>query len=266
MGAEQYHRVDMGKYFNIKQKAYLINVSDNRDQEQFESLSGAIVGRNGDVIALQISYPTDYGSPASQSQKHTFKLNTEAMGNGIQVIADLIRVEAGNIFHLKLRSNLEMYQRRQVPRIDTTIKMYQIQRNTSLDSYRKEYLRITGLMKSQGVPANLTMQDSTINLGIGGIRVECETRLNPSPLSLFFLGLDDNNIPVCALGDLVWERLEKDMRMCGYRFILVNKADQERIGSYIQSLHQQQKIAAPKPKANWELLDRMVYEGTLKQH
>jgi hypothetical protein len=98
MSAEQYHRVDMGKYFNIKQKAYLINVSDNRDQEQYESLSGAIVGRNGDVVTLQISYSTDYASPESQSQKHTFKLNTEAMGSGIQVIADLIRVEAGNIF------------------------------------------------------------------------------------------------------------------------------------------------------------------------
>jgi hypothetical protein len=258
MGNAHYPKVDLSKYFNHKQKVFLINVSENRDQELYESLSGAIVGRTRNSIALQIPYPTEYTSPANESRKHTFKLTSEAMGNGIQAIADLIRVESGNIFHLRLLSNIEMYQRRQVPRIDTTIKLFQIQRNSSLDVYRKEFLRIRAQIMSQGVPTNLAMQDAAINLGVGGIRVECEARVNPSLLSMFFIGLNDNEIPVYALGDLVWSRLENDMRMCGYRFIQISKTDQERINSYIQLLRKKQKIAVPLSRTNWELLDRMM--------
>lgn len=265
MSAEHYHRIDMSKYFNIKQKAFLINMNENRDRETYESLSGIIVGRSGDSVALQIPYPTDYASQVSQARKHTFKLNTEAMGNGIQVIADLVRVEAGNILHLKLRSNLEMYQRRQVPRIDTTVKLYQVQRNTSLDAYRKEFLRISDQLGRQGVPANLQMRDAVINLGVGGVRITGEAKSSPYALSLFLLEFDDHDIPVCALGDLVWDRLEKDTRMCGYRFILVSKADQERINSFIQAERKKQKISTPPAKTNWELLDRMVYDGAQKQ-
>jgi c-di-GMP-binding flagellar brake protein YcgR len=260
MSDAHHQRIDMSKYFRLKQKAYLINLSEHRDQEQYESLSGTIVGRGVDSIAIQVRYPTEYTSHANGSLKTTFKLTTEALGNGIQVIVDLLRVETGNVFHLKPRGNLEMYQRRQSPRIDDTIKMYQIQHNSSLEVYRREFRRITGLMKSQGVPANLVMREATINLSAGGVRVVCEAKVAPSHLSLFFFGLDDNQIPVCALGELAWNRIENDARMCGYRFIQISKADQKRIVSYIQSFLKRQNVAVSLHKANWELLDRMMYD------
>jgi hypothetical protein len=258
MSNAHHPKVDISKYFNNKQKVFLINVSETRDKDLYESLSGAIVGRTRDSIALQIPYPTEYTSPADESRRHTFKLTSEAMGNGIQVIADLIRVEPGNIFHLRILSNIEMYQRRQVPRIDTTIKLFQIQRNSSLDVYRREFLRIRTQIMNQGVPPNLAMQEAAINLGVGGIRVECEARVNPSLLSMFFVGLYDNEIPVCALGELVWSRVENNIRMCGYRFIQISKTDQERIRGFIQAFWKKQNIAVPAPKSNWELLDRMM--------
>jgi hypothetical protein len=261
MGNAHYPKVDISKYFNHKQRTYLVNVSEDRDKELYESLSGTIVGRSRDSITLQIPYSTEYAGSVSESRKHTFKLITEAMGSGIQVIADLVRVEAGNVFHLKLHSNLEMYQRHQVPRIDTTIKLFQIQCNSSLDVYRREFRKIVDSMKSQGVPSSLTMQEATINLGVGGIRVVCEAKVNPSVLSLFFVGLNDNKIPVCALGDLVWSRFENNMRMCGYRFIHISKADQERIRGFIHVLWKKRNVAIPQPRANWELLDRMMHDG-----
>ena len=256
-------RLDTSKYFNHKQMVFLINVSENRDQELYESLSGVVVGRGSDSIALQIPYPTEHVSPANESRNPVFKITTEAMGNGVQVLADLIRVEPGNIFHLKLRGGLEMYQRRQVPRIDTTIKLFQIQRNSSLDIYRREFLRIRAQILNQGVPSSLAMRDAVVNLGVGGIRVECEAKAHPSLLSMFFVRLYDSEIPVCALGELVWSRVGNDMRMCGYRFIQISKADQERIKGYIQLLLKQQKLVVPAPKSNWELLDRMMCDVAL---
>lgn len=261
MKEAHYHKVDMGKYFNLKQRAYLINVSEHRDREQYESLSGVIVGRGDNSIALKIPYHTDYGVPGNQGGKYSFKVNTEVMGNGIQVIADLLRVETGNIFHLGLRSNLEMYQRRQAPRIDAPVQLYQIQRNTSLDVYRREFAKIADQIRRQGIPENLAMREATVNVGMGGIRLLFEVKENPSQLSLFILRFQEDDMPICALAELVWERLEKDSRVCGYRFIQISKTDQERISGRIQTLRQERKITVSLPRANWELLDRMVYDG-----
>ncbi|NVN91508.1 MAG: PilZ domain-containing protein [Desulfuromonadales bacterium] len=263
MSDAHHPRVDTNKYFSHKQKAYLINVSKNRDHERYESLSGTIVGRSGNSIALQIPYSTEYASPG-KPQKHTFKLTTETMGNGIQVIADLVRIESGNIFHLNVCSNIEMYQRHRVPRIDTTIKLFQIQNKSSLAVYSSEFSSFTEQMKSRGAPPNLTLQEATINLGVGGIRVATETKVIPSQLSLFFIGINDNDTPVCALGELVWEYFEKDMRMCGYRFIQISKVDQERIRGFIHSLWKKQKRAVPQTRVNWELVDRMMYDQALE--
>jgi len=263
MSNVHFPRVDISRYFNHKQMVFLINASENRDQELYESLSGVVVGRSSDSIALQIPYPTEYVSPANESQKPIFKLTTEAMGNGVQVLADLIKVEPGSIFHLKPRGGFEMYQRRQVPRLDATVKLFQIQRNSSLDMYRREFLRIRAQILNQGVPASLAMRDTAVNLGVGGIRVECETKTQPSLLSMLFIRLCDNEIPICALGELVWSRVENDMRLSGYRFIQISKTDQERIRNYIQALQKQQKIVVPPPKSNWELLDRMMCDAAL---
>ena len=152
MSDAHHPKVDISKYFNHKQKVFLINVSENRDQELYESLSATVVGRGRNSIALQIPYSTEYTSPLNGSLKPSFKLTTEALGNGIQVVADLIRVGTGNIFHLELHGSLEMYQRHRPPRIDTTIKLFQIQSNISLDIYRKEFRKITGMMKNHGLP------------------------------------------------------------------------------------------------------------------
>jgi hypothetical protein len=256
-------RVDMSKYFNRRQKVYLINVSENRDYDLYESMSGTIVGRGGDSIAVQLTYPTDRATSASGARGASYKLTTEVMGNGIQVIADLVRVEAGSIFHLKLRSNLEMYQRRQAPRIDATIHLSQIQGNNSLDDFRREFGRISGLMKNRELPPSVRMQETAINLGVGGIRVASESGRSPSLLTLFLLGLDGGQLPVCALGDLVWSRQEGGVWLCGYRFIQISKADQERVNGYILSLRSKRKISTPLPKANWELMERMVDDGAL---
>lgn len=256
MSDEQHPRVDMGKYFKLKQRVYLINVSENRDRERFESLSGTIVGRGGDSIAIQVCYPTDCSDQGGES----FKLTTETMGNGIQVLADLVRVESGNVFHLKLCSNLEMYQRRQVPRADLNVRLLQIQGNRSLEAYRKEYQRLSEQIMNRGLPPDFRMQEATINLGAGGLRVCFEARVTPSPLSLFCIDIGDGEVPVCAMGDLVWERFEREHRMCGYRFILISKLDQQRIHSHTLALRKKRNIAAPPARSNWELLDRMGYD------
>lgn len=262
MSDSQNPKVNMSRYFNRRQRVYLINVSENHDPELYESLSGTIVGHGGDSVAVQLVYPRDVARPGGESRQ-SYKLTTEVMGSGIQVVADLVRVEAGNILHLRLRSNLEMYQRRQAPRIDATIHLSLIQGHNSLDDFRREFGRISGLVKNRKLPPGVNMQEAAINLGVGGIRIASETGRSPSLLSLFLLGLDGGQLPVCALGDLVWNRQEGGAWLCGYRFIQISKADQERVNEYILTLRSKRKISTPLPKANWELMERMVDDGAL---
>ena len=108
------------------------------------------------------------------------------------------------------------------------------------------------------------MRETLSNLSVGGVRIVCEAKVTPYLVSMFFLGLNSNEIPVCALGDLAWSRLENNKRMCGYRFIQIGKSDQERIRNYIQALCKKKKIAIPKPRVNWELLDRMMHDGKVE--
>lgn len=251
---------DYSRYFSLKQKAYLINMSEERNREQYESLSGCIVNRHGDVIELQIPYSTGQESPDVSSRKVTYKLTTESLGVGLQMIAVLDKVTQGNIFHLNLHGNLEIYQRRQTSRVDTTIKLFHLRQNFPLAHYRKEFKRIMDYMKSQGLPPNLKLRETPVNLSVGGIRLAIEAQEQPSPLSMFFLDIDGTLPPVCAVAEAAWERKDDKELLCGHRFIHILKADQERINRHVQAIQKNLGITVVSPKSNWELLDRMTFE------
>ena len=251
--------VDFSRYFAPKQRAFLINISEERDKEQYESLSGTIVSCHGDSVALQIPYVTGQECPETTStQQTTYKLTSECMRDGIQVMADLVRVTANNVFHLKLRGGLEMYQRRQTPRIDTTINIFQIRRDASLAVYRKEFKRIIDGMITKGIRPTLKLQETPVNLSAGGIRIAIEEQEPASPLTMVFLELDPDQPFVCAVAELLWKRHEKGRLVCGYRFMQLRKADQERVSSYVLSILKKQGGTAPATRTYWELLDRMT--------
>lgn len=256
---------DFSRYFAVKQRAYLINISEERDREQYESLSGTIVSCSEASIALQVPYATGQEGLESPARQTTYKLTSESMGHGIQIMADLVKVSTSNVFHLKLHGGLEMYQRRQTPRIDATLKIFQIRRDASLAVYRKEFRRIMDGMKTKGIRPSIKLQETPINLSAGGMRIAIETLEPVSPLSMFFLDLDATQPLVCAVAELVWIRHEKDSHVCGYRFMQIVKADQERISRYVLSLHKDQGLTAATTRVNWELLDRMTHEGPEKK-
>lgn len=251
---------DFSRYFTLKQRAYLINTSKDRDLEQFESLSGSIVSCSRDTISLQIPYATGQAPGDGPAGRRTYKLTSEAMGHGIQIMADLLEVSPGNILQLKLHGSLEMYQRRQTPRIDTAIKIFQIRRDATLAVYRKEFKRIMDGMKTHGTRPNINLQKAEINLSAGGIRIAADAMEPAFPLSMFFLELDTSQQLVCAVAESVWVRHEKARHVCGYRFVQIRKADQERISRFVLSLQKDMGLTAPAPKTSWELIDRMSNE------
>lgn len=254
---------NFSRYFALKQRAYLINISEKRDRDHYESLSGTIVECSGDVLVLQIPYVTEQECPQDGSGEMAYKITSESMGSGIQIMADLIKVSPGNVFHLRLRGNLEMYQRRQTPRVDVTVKLFQIRKNSSLAVYRKEYRRIVEYMNSQGLPPNLKLQETPVNLSAGGLCLAIEPHETVSSLVLFFIDLEDDQLPVCAVAELVWNRHDSGRQMGGHRFLQIRKLDQERINRYVLAHLKDGSAAAS--KVNWELLDRMTFQEPEKK-
>jgi len=251
---------DYSRYLTPRQRVFLINVSEERDQEHFESLSGVIISCIHDAVIVQIPYATDLPCPEKGGKPVTYKITTEAMSSGIQVMADLVKIAENNIFHLRLRGTLEMYQRRSTPRADTTLKIFQIRRDATLAVYRKEFKRVMDGMRTLGVRPKLALKETGVNLSTGGIRILVDPQETVFPLAMFFLDLDASQPLVCAVAELVWMQRKDDLQACGYRFMQISKADQERISKFVLSLRTEQGLPVPAARPHWELLDRMSSE------
>jgi len=257
MGVQKVN-IDHSRYFGIKQRVFLINVSENRDTDTFESLSGYVVSCSGDSVRLSVPYPFEKVLAAAAEMKSTYKLTSEYLGCGLQVLADVVRVEPGNVVSLDLHGELELFQHRKAPRVDVTINLYNLRRDFSLAFYKKEWTRVMEHMKMNGIPANLILKSATVNLSISGIRLSTEEQTIVNPLSMFFLDLGDGLFPVCAIAEVVWDRKDDSELVCAHRFIQIQKADQQRLSRFVLDSQRQQGLQVQDIKVSAQLLDRMT--------
>lgn len=252
------------RYFSPRQKVFLINMSEVRDVEEYESLSGIVAECGQDTLEVRVPYFSEQLFTPGGPEFLTFKITTESMGVGLQITAELSCVKPGNIFCFKLKGLLETYQRRQTPRVDTTIKIYRISQEYSLAVYRKEYRRIITYRKNHGAVPNLKLVETDVNISAGGIGLSVGLKDTLSTLSMFFFDLEDGQPPVCALAEIVWSRKEEASQRCGHRFIQIMKSDQQRLGKYVQALRKSQGLP-DNSRTNWELLDRMIFQEDTKK-
>lgn len=239
-------------------------MSEARDTEEYESLSGVVAECGQDTLEVRVSYFSEQLFSPGGPEQLIFKINTESMGVGLQISADLISIKSSNTLCFKLKGLLETYQRRLTPRVDTTIKMYRISQEYSLAVYRKEYKRIITYRKNHGAVPNLKLVETEANLSAGGIGLYVGLKENLSTLSMFFFELEDGQPPVCALAEIVWSRKEEASQRCGHRFIQIMKSDQQRLSKYVQALRKSQGLPDIS-RTNWELLDRMIFQEEVKK-
>lgn len=219
------------RYFSPRQKVFLVNMSAERDSEIYESLSGVVSSSNRDTIGLMIPQ-IGTGTHQYEVGKTTFKLISEALGSGIQVLGDLTGLVAGNIFQFRLHGQLEMFQRRIVPRVEFVARIFQLSGNFSLGHFNKEWKRVIGHLHNNGQLPGLVLQKTNVNLSAGGIGLPVDANKRPTPISLLILSLDDD-LPICVLAEIVWEKRVDEGLRCGFRFIQILKADQERINNVV---------------------------------
>ena len=250
------HNNDYSRYFSLKQKVCLVNMSAGRDSEIYESLSGIVTSSGMNTVELMVTLG-GHGEYEDEVGKATYKLTSEALGSGIQVLADLTGIVSGNIFQFRMFGTLEMFQRRTVSRVEISVPSFHRCGNFSLSFFKKEWKRVMEHMRNKGGLSGLVLQESEINLSAGGIGLMVDEKNRPTPLSMLFFAVDEG-LPVCALVETVWEKRAEAGLRCGLRFIQILKSDQERINRFISGLLKKSGNPHLDYKRNWVLVDKMV--------
>jgi hypothetical protein len=251
------HNNDYSRYFKLRQKVYLVNMSAERNRMVYESLSGVVTSSGTDSLEIMITHGGGdmHGDGVGVA---TYKLTSEALGSGIQVLAELTGITAGIVFKFRMHGTLEMFQRRDVTRVELSARILHLRGNFPLAFFKKEWRRVMEHLQINSVLPGLVLQDTRFNLGAGGIGLTVDANNRPTPLSMFFISLDEGS-PVCALAETLWERgLDEGMLRCGFRFIHILKSDQERINNRVSDLMRKNGGTHLDYKRNWVLMDKMV--------
>lgn len=247
------------RYFGMKQKVFLVNMSSGRSRDIYESLSGVVVSSNLDSLALMIPFSGGMTSADNYSGTVTYKLTSEALGSGIQVLADLVGASAGNIYKFRMHGVLELFQRRVVPRVELSGRLYRLGENFTLNVLRREWGRLRDNLLSGIAIPELALQVSAFNLSAGGIGVLLAGANSPVQHSLFVIEFE-GGLPICVLAEPIWDQPVDNGLYCGFRFIHIQKTDQERISNCVQSVIRKNGGKYIDYKRNWVLVDRMVMD------
>lgn len=250
------HKSDYSRYFSLRQKVYLVNMSSERNGEVYESLSGIVTSSALDSLELLIVHGGN-GAYDNEVGVATYKLTSEALGSGIQVLADLVGIVDGNRFQFRMHGALEMFQRRIAPRVELSFPVFHLCGKFSLASFKKEWKRVMDRLRNNETLPGLVLRETLVNLSAGGVGLTVDISNRPTPLSMFFIALDEGQ-PVCALAEMVWEKRVDGELQCGFRFIHILKTDQERINSCIGDSIQKAGGTPLDYKRNWVLVDKMV--------
>ena len=246
-------------YYNRGQRVFLINLSPDRDESVFEAFSATIMACDNTRFELRPRYNLRQGSKELPTKGMLFKVTAESFGAGVQFSGEVDTV-SHNGFTLMPTGPIEMYQRSQVSRMDTTVGFRSFTRNAPLEVFRQEWQHLQeGLLA--GKATDLEMVPSQINLGIGGLRFMAAPDDRQYDLAMVFIQLGCDRPPICAVAEQLWHRTLPDMEgtVVGRRFVIIRKEDQLLIQRYLEQRLKKQGRRPPKPKNNWELLDRMFY-------
>jgi len=249
-----------GRYFPEKQKVYLVDMSRERDNNKFDSLSGNIISYSGDTLDLLVPYSTGQIIAADRIRNMTYKIVTETFGLGLQVQADLINISPKNVLRLRLSSAPEVFRRFEMPRVDSTIKVFHYREENTLSNCKSKFYQLIERVK-KGLPLEFKLKENAVNMSASGIRLVSETAEKYSPLALCVLDIEDGLPPICTIAETAWHRRLSSSTISGHRFITIFKSDQNRIVRFVSAQQKTMGIKLSLPKNNWALLDRMTFEG-----
>ncbi|NOY12380.1 MAG: PilZ domain-containing protein [Deltaproteobacteria bacterium] len=218
-------------------KSVLLKSLEQNNDGRTELLSATIDGGDEDTLIISLPYSEDAVEQYPFAAGMAFEISSEAMGLGIRVTGQFEKKIDGKRLALKLNSDLQMFQRRNRPRLDCKIGIRFTRGQGTLKALRNTWEKNIQLLHGPEAPLIFEgFNPCQVNLSSGGIRFNLRPPASRAELCLILINLDDGKVPICALAEIVWVRPENNetIIVAGMRFINILEQDQQRIDDYIK--------------------------------
>ncbi len=224
------------RYFKAGQKI-LLTALNKAEDSRTELLTGEIFSSENYQFIITLPYSDDATGQYPFTLAMPFEISSEAMGLGVRVTAKFVKKVDGKRIALSVNSDLQMFQRRNSPRIDCKIGIRFTRGHGTLKALRSTWEKNIKVLKSPDAPLIFEgFKPCQINLSASGIRFNLRPPAQPAELCLILLNLDDAKAPICTLAEIIWTRPANDetIIVSGMRFINILAEDQRRIDKFIK--------------------------------
>lgn len=219
-------------YFKTGQKILLRTVSQGLEPKLFEEITVHMERCGVDYFDLSLPYEPDDDAPLFGSETE-FHLVSDAYGLGVQLTGHFLTQLSQTMIRIRPHDDLQVFSRRQYPRIDMSAKIYCVRGKGSLRTWQARWrAALKGVAEGNVPPLLVTLRP---NLSASGLRIPLREPVTPAELCLVYLDPGDAKPPVCALCETVWTgKSSSDEELpTGLRFVSILAADQERLAAIV---------------------------------
>jgi hypothetical protein len=224
------------RYFKNGQRI-LLTLQEQDQAGRKECLTAIINGGDESNFVVSLPYSEDAADQYPFAPDMPFEISSESMGLGVRVSGKFSKQIDGQRIALQINDDLQMFQRRNSPRLDCKIGIRFTRGQGALKALRKTWEKNIALLHSPDAPLIFEgFKPCYVNISSGGIRFNLRPPVNQAELCLLLLNLDDGKVPICTLAEIIWTRPENDetILVSGMRFINILEQDQQRISSFIR--------------------------------
>lgn len=224
-----------GKYFRSGQKVTLRALGATPGHYEALTLYLQDYGSGFLNLALPYRTPPEEGYPFQPGM--TFELMTDGLGLGLRLNVEFRECPIpGETVRVAVCGELQLFQRRIHRRVDATVGLRYTKGSGTLRSFRAQWNKNVEILRKSD-PAKLPpFPESRINLSMGGVRLALSTPVERATLCLLLLQLQKAELPICALGEVVWmadEELDGGRRVAGIQFLNILETDRKRIDAFL---------------------------------
>lgn len=225
-----------GKHFKSGQKIFLrALVPTGRLEGCYESLTTYLKEFGTGWFDLFLPYRTLEGEEFPFSPGMPFELRSESLGLGVRLTGQFIQRQGRDVIRVALNGDLQAFQNRLNPRLDTEAGLRYTRGRGSLRSFRDQWEKNVQILQGSGASSLGSFPRTRVNLSTGGIRFRLRAPVDPGSLCLLLLELEPQTVPVCTLAEVLWVGEAADDRQnAGMRFLTILETDRKRIENLIR--------------------------------
>ncbi len=231
-------------YLKPGQKILMRCLAPGPQGNRLEALTVYLFEIHPESLDLALPYRANAEESYPFAPGMAFELQTEALGLGVRMTGRFHSQQTPELIRVQLDDSLEVFQRRQFPRVNMTVGLLYTKGQGTLRSFRSQWERNLQILSGPTLPEKLSAFPSVpVNISASGIRFAIRPPVAIADLCLLLLDVDQKPPPICTLAEVVWlaEQEEDGRLVTGMRFVAILEADQKRIERVVRELTRQAK-------------------------